>query len=130
MGLQILVVSVVTMIKKLLFSVTAKDCTWSYTRGTGNGGQKKQKTSSAVHCIHKPSGAHGYSEETRSQAKNKELAFIKMVNTKEFQDWHKLECMRHSGELAVIEEIVKKEMQKVKVEKKTEKGIWEVWKEE
>lgn len=26
-----------------LFSVTAQDCDWSYTRGTGAGGQKKIK---------------------------------------------------------------------------------------
>ena len=28
--------------KKLLFSITAKDCEWSYTKGSGNGGQKKK----------------------------------------------------------------------------------------
>lgn len=48
--------------KQLLFSVTAKDCEWSYTRGTGAGGQKKNKTSSAVHCSHKQSKAHGYAD--------------------------------------------------------------------
>ena len=44
--------------RQLLFSVTANDCDWSYTRGTGNGGQKKNKTNSAVHCKHRASGAH------------------------------------------------------------------------
>ena len=29
--------------KELLFSVTAADCDWSYTKGTGAGGQKKTK---------------------------------------------------------------------------------------
>jgi len=29
--------------RKLLFSVTAKDCRWDYFKGTGAGGQKKLK---------------------------------------------------------------------------------------
>lgn len=113
--------------KRLLFSVTASDCKWAYTRGTGAGGQKKNKTSSAVHCTHESSGAHGYSEETRSQAKNKELAFVKMTQTKEFKAWHKMEFMRRSGTLELIEQSVREEMKKVKVERKNEKGRWEVW---
>ena len=31
--------------RKPLFSVTAKDCNWDYYRGSGSGGQKKNKTS-------------------------------------------------------------------------------------
>ena len=62
------------MSKQLLFSVTAKDCTWDYIRGSGKGGQKRNKTSSAVRCHHKDSGAVGYAEDTRSQLKNKRLA--------------------------------------------------------
>ena len=58
-----------------LFSVTAQDCEWSYTRGTGAGGQKRNKTSSAVHCTHRASGAHGYSESSRSQLDNRRDAF-------------------------------------------------------
>lgn len=115
------------MTRKLLFSVTAKDCEWSYTIGSGNGGQNKQKTASAVHCVHKPSGAHGYSQETRSQHKNKELAFVKMTKTKEFKNWHKAECLRRSGEDAMIEAEVEREMKKVKVERKNEEGLWENW---
>lgn len=116
--------------RRLLFSVTADDCTWSYTRGTGAGGQKKNKTSSAVYCTHKASGAQGYAEDTRSQAKNRQLAFERMVKTMAFQTWHRIECMRRTGALITIEEYVEREMKKVKVEKKTEKGTWEVWKEE
>jgi len=66
--------------KKILFSITAKDCIWKYTKGTGSGGQKKNKTSSAVHCIHKLSRAHGYADDNRSQRKNRELAFGRMAD--------------------------------------------------
>ena len=113
--------------RKLIFSVTSADCEWSYTRGTGKGGQKKNKTSSAVHCMHRPSGAHGYAEETRSQAKNRELAFTKMCESKEFKAWHRAECMRRTGEMAIIDANVEREMRRVKVERKNDDGRWEVW---
>ena len=70
-----------TETKKLLFSVTANDCEWSYTKGSGAGGQKRNKTSSAVHCKHIASGATGYSENTRSQRQNKESAFKRELYT-------------------------------------------------
>lgn len=96
--------------RELLFSVTASDCEWSYTRGTGNGGQKKNKTSSAVHCMHRPSGAHGYSEASRSQLDNKRDAFTKMANSTEFQKWNKMEAWRRMGVLDEIERTVEREL--------------------
>lgn len=111
------------MSKELMFSVNATDCDWSYTKGTGAGGQKKNKTSSAVHCMHRKSGAHGYSEASRSQADNRKDAFQKMVNTKEFQNWLKIETMKRTGELQEIERYVEKELTKVKVEVYTD-GKW------
>jgi protein subunit release factor B len=111
------------MEKEILFSVTAKDCDWSYTKGTGKGGTKKNKTASAVHCMHRPSGAHGYCEESRSQYDNKSVAFEKMAKTKEFQEWLKLETARRTGMMAEIDENVRKELRKVKVETKID-GKW------
>ena len=112
--------------KKLLFSVTSNDCEWSYTKGTGSGGQKKNKTSSAVHCMHRPSGAHGYSEASRSQLDNKKEAFQKMANTEEFKNWHRLETNRRTGVQAEIERTVEQQMKKVKVEIR-EDGKWAEW---
>jgi protein subunit release factor B len=109
--------------KKLLFSVTAKDCDWSYTRGTGAGGQKRNKTSSAVHCTHRASRAHGYSEATRSQADNKRDAFTKMTETKEFKTWHRMEVMRQTGKLDEMEREVQRQLKKVKLEVKID-GKW------
>lgn len=96
--------------RKLLFSVTKNDCEWSYTRGTGAGGQKRNKTSSAVHCSHRPSGAHGYSEASRSQHENKRDAFVKMAQSKEFQQWNRLEAMKRIGLLTEIDSKVDYEM--------------------
>jgi peptide chain release factor len=110
--------------RELLFSVTAKDCDWSYTKGTGAGGQKRNKTSSAVHCTHRPSGAKGYSEASRSQADNKRDAFQKMAASAEFKKWNHLEALRRNGMMRTIEENVAKELRKVRVEVKDEAGRW------
>jgi len=83
--------------KELLFSITERDFVWSYSRGSGKGGQKRNKTESAVHCKHPPSNALGYSDETRSQHKNKRIAFEKCIATKEFKAWHKIEIAKHMG---------------------------------
>jgi protein subunit release factor B len=111
------------MSKLPLFSITAQDCDWSYTRGTGNGGQKKNKTSSAVHCKHRVSGAYGYSETSRSQLENRRDAFRKMSETSQFQNWVKLEFLKRSGQLAEIEHLVEREMKNVKLEIKIN-GKW------
>jgi protein subunit release factor B len=109
--------------KELLFSVTASDCDWSYTRGSGNGGQKKNKTSSAVHCHHRPSGAYGYSEASRSQHDNKRDAFVKMANSAEFQKWNKLEAMKRMGILDEIDRKVERELLNIKIEIRVD-GKW------
>jgi protein subunit release factor B len=112
------------MTRTPLISVTANDCDFEYFRGSGNGGQKKQKTSSACRCRHRASGAVGRSEEHREQSANKRLAFKRMTDTKLFRDWIRLESMRRNGTLAMIESYVEQEMKKVRVEVRGEKG-WE-----
>jgi protein subunit release factor B len=111
--------------RQLLFSVTATDCDWSYTKGSGPGGQKKNKTSSAVHCVHRDSKAHGYCEATRSQTENKRRAFIRMTETESFKQWHRLECLRRNGQMKQIDQIVEEAMrpQNIKIETKKD-GKW------
>ena len=111
--------------KELLYSVTASDCEFIYTKGTGAGGQKRNKTSSAVYCIHKASGARGYSEATRSQHDNKKDAFVKMVNTNEFKNWQHIEAMRRMGKLKEIEREVDRSLtpDRLRIEHKVD-GKW------
>jgi hypothetical protein len=110
--------------RELLFSVTKNDCEWSYTKGTGAGGQKRNKTSSAVHCSHPPSGARGYSEASRSQLDNRIDAFTKMVKTPEFQTWNKMEAMRRLGMLADLDAKIAREMaQNTRIEVRID-GRW------
>lgn len=73
-----------------LFSVTADDCKFIAKRGSGKGGQARNKTSNAIQCFHDPSGAMGESEDGRDQSLNKRKAFKRMVDSREFQVWLKL----------------------------------------
>jgi hypothetical protein len=98
------------MAKEILFSVTASDCRWDYYRGSGKGGQKRNKTDSACRCTHLASGAVGQAEDDRSQHVNKRLAFVRMSNTEKFKTWHKLEVARRTGVLREAEEYVDREM--------------------
>lgn len=100
------------MTKELLFSVTVNDCTFTYTRGTGPGGQKKNKTSSACHCKHEASGATGYSETSRSQTENRQFAFVRMYKSPKFQTWLKMEISRQLGDEKKAQEWVDKEIKK------------------
>lgn len=95
-----------------LLSLTKKDFRWDYFRGSGKGGQKRNKTSSGVRCTHEDSGAVGQSDDTRSQQKNKTIAFSRMTETKEFKDWLKLECARRTGKVKEAEEAVERAMKK------------------
>lgn len=109
--------------KEPFFSITARDCEWSYTRGTGAGGQKRNKTSSAVHCTHRPSGAHGYSESSRSQLDNRQDAFRKMAESDRFKKWVRVEYMKRTGEHLEIERQITESLTKVKLEVKID-GKW------
>jgi len=95
----------------LLFSVTAKDCRWDYFRGSGKGGQKRNKTESGVRCTHYASGAVGQSDDTRSQHVNKRTAFQRMSDTAEFKSWHRREVGKHLGVEQQIKDAVDKSMQ-------------------
>ena len=54
------------------------DCEFIMQKGTGNGGQKINKTSSAVRLRHRPTGIAVAANEERSQAKNRHIALRKL----------------------------------------------------
>lgn len=115
----------VKMPKELLFSVTARDCDWEYMRGTGPGGQKRNKTESKVRCTHRESGAMAEDDTTRQQSQNKRNAFIKMVNSDTFKKWHKIETARRMGAKYDVEKKVEAMMRvkNLRIETKKE-GRW------
>jgi len=74
------------------FSVSISDCREEHFRGSGNGGQKRQKTSSGVRLTHEPSGVQVESEAGRSQHQNRVDALTKLANHPKFRAW----CSMHS----------------------------------
>ncbi|MBQ7731085.1 MAG: peptide chain release factor-like protein [Lentisphaeria bacterium] len=59
-------------------AVLLRDCEFIMQKGTGNGGQKINKTSSAVRLRHRPTGIAVVANEERSQAKNRHIALRKL----------------------------------------------------
>ncbi len=55
-----------------------RQCVVTHTKGSGPGGQKRNKTSSAVRITHSPSGIFVRAEESRSQKSNRKHAFQRL----------------------------------------------------
>lgn len=89
--------------KELLFRLTEEDFRFQVKRGSGSGGQKKNKTSSAVQCFHDPSGAMGESEDAREQSQNKKKAFERCTNDRRFKAWLQLKIDAACGNVEIEE---------------------------
>lgn len=111
------------MPKELLFSVKKGDLDWDYSRGSGKGGQKRNKTSNVARCKHTPSGAVGRSEDTRSQSKNRKIALRRLAESPEFKQWARVEAARLTGVLERIKKEVDESMTKIRCETR-DGGKW------
>jgi len=78
-------VAVLTEASPKEVQINEKDLDWKYTRGTGPGGQHKNKTDSCVNLTHIPTGIK-VKVDGRSQSSNKEHAlFVLRARLKEVQ---------------------------------------------
>ena len=57
----------------------AKDCEISFFRASGPGGQHRNKTETAVRVVHLPTGTIAVATEERSQTRNRETAFERLL---------------------------------------------------
>jgi protein subunit release factor B len=71
--------------REKILSVTLKDCDVQTKRGSGKGGQNRNKRDTAVRIVHRASGAVGESQDERSQLQNKRRAFRRMVESDRFK---------------------------------------------
>lgn len=95
-----------SMTRELLFSVTKDDFELQTFRAGGKGGQGQNKRSTGVRLIHKASGARGEARDERSFDQNRKNAFLRLVETKEFKVWHKIETSRRLGQYEAIDQYV------------------------
>lgn len=93
-----------------LFSVTKNDFIIEFIRGSGPGGQHRNKCSTGVRLTHKPSGAMATATDSKSQIHNKENAFKRIIETKKFKAWLDLEICRENGILLQVEDWVERQM--------------------
>jgi len=114
----------IRMPKKKLFSVTKKDLVIEYFSGTGAGGMHRNKCQNSCRVKHPPSRAIGVCQEHRSKVQNTKIAFRRMVDSKEFQNWIRIEASRITGETAQIEKKIDKELQNNVKEEVQVDGKW------
>lgn len=112
------------MTKQKIFSITMADCDVDTFRSGGKGGQNVNKVNSGVRITHRASGAVGKATDERDQPVNKKLAFKRMTETKEFQNWLKIELARRAGKLADIDRKVEEDLKRVRIETHDAKGRW------
>lgn len=86
---------------ELLFSVTKRDLVRQTFATSGPGGQHRNAKQNCVRFIHKASGAVGEGRVYREQYRNERDALHNLAESKEFLAWHRAECARQLGQLAV-----------------------------
>lgn len=118
--------------KHLLFSVTKQDFELSFFPCGTKGGQSANRDHSGCRIKHIASGAVGEGREFKSQGQNKEAAFSRLVKTKKFTNWLRLETarrmMNYQSIEAMIEDNVDKQMNpaNLRIEVKDASGKWVV----
>jgi peptide chain release factor 1 len=110
------------MSKELLFSITKRDFVVEHIRGSGPGGQHRNKTSTGVRIKHPKSGAVGVATDSKSQKTNKRNALERLVGSKEFQLWIKIETARLVRDGVTIEQAVEKQMHPKNIKTEVREG--------
>jgi protein subunit release factor B len=70
-----------------IFSVTTSDLREERYRGSGAGGQNRNKRDTGIRFTHEPSGATGESESERSQLQNRREALSRLSKHPKFVAW-------------------------------------------
>ena len=90
--------------RELLFSVTLADCDVQTFSVSGGGGQRRDKKSTGVRIVHKASGAVGTGTEERSQLQNKKAAFKRVIESKTFKAWLKMQTSKDDALKAQVDQ--------------------------
>jgi hypothetical protein len=89
--------------RKPILSLTKKDYRIEYYRGSGAGGQNRNKRDTACRVTHPASGAQTTCEEQRSAHQNFTVAFTRLHGTPRFKLWLHRALIDHAAvERAVL----------------------------
>lgn len=91
--------------RELLLRVTAKDFIRKDIRGSGPGGQHRNKTSTGVRLTHRASGAVGEATDNRSQMVNRTEAFKRCIATPVFKAWLRTAIAEASGRPSIAQRV-------------------------
>ena len=80
--------------RKPIFSVLRDQFEVDFMRGSGNGGQNRNKRATACRIKHRASGAVATAQEHRTQLQNKKAAFRRLCETPKFRAWLKMQTGR------------------------------------
>lgn len=93
------------MQRERILHITAKDFDITHIKGSGPGGQHRNKTSTGVRMRHKASGAVAEATDDRSQHVNKVNAFKRCTATPEFQRWFKIAVAEANGQPSIAQRV-------------------------
>ena len=101
--------------KEPLLTLTKKDFRVDRFKSGGKGGQHQNKVESGVRITHIKSGISTESRNERSQHRNKQIAFKRLCDKPEFNNWLRIESL-HAGEIQrKVEESVVDENLKIEI---------------
>lgn len=98
-----------------LLTLTKKDFRVDKFRSGGKGGQHQNKVESGVRITHIESGISAESRSTRSQYRNKQLAFGRLCDKPEFINWLRIESLYAADIKRKVEESMVDENLKIEV---------------
>jgi len=111
--------------RELIYRLTKKDFEITHYKGSGPGGQNRNKNSTAVRIKHPESGATASCSEHKSQLQNRKVAFRRLIETPQFKIWHARKVHEYSTQKTIEQEI--EELMKphnIKTEVKDGQGKW------
>ena len=79
--------------------------------GSGKGGQNRNKVMTACRITHPASKTISECQEERSFDQNKKKAFLRLLEKESFKKWYRIEYLKRTGEHAIMEAEVEKQMQ-------------------
>lgn len=111
--------------RELLARITRADFEITHTRGSGPGGQHRNKTSTGRRIHHPPSGVTVEATDSRSAAENERNAFLRLIGTAEFKRWFRLLVAEAAGRPS-IEQLVDEAMteRNIRTQVLDERGRW------